>query len=125
MATKRVFEIAKEQGLSSREVVTRLKEAGLDVSAAASTVDEAEALKVLANGSGPAVEEKPPRSTRRRAPKPKDEPKPKAEEPPPPPVVEEPAAPEPEPEVTKPARGKGPKVVEPTPEPAVQAAPPA
>src|SRR3954451_14493255 len=126
MATKRVFEIAKEQGLSSREVVTRLKEAGLDVSAGASTVGEAEALKVLANGSGPAVEEKPPRSTRRRAPKPKAEIKPKAEEPAPPPVVEEPvAAPEPEPEVTKPARAKAPKVVEPTPEPVVQAEPPA
>src|SRR5213083_195042 len=82
MATKRVFEIAKEQGLSSREVVTRLKEAGLDVSAAASTVDEAEALKVLANGAGPVVEEKP-RPTRRRATK-KAEPKeeaPKAKEP--------------------------------------------
>src|SRR4051795_10354987 len=77
MATKRVFEIAKEQGLSSREVVTRLKEAGLDVSAAASTVDEAEALKVLANGSGPAVEEKPRPVRRRAAPKPKAEPKPK------------------------------------------------
>src|SRR3954470_23982435 len=69
MATKRVFEIAKEQGLSSREVVPRLKEAGLDVSAAASTVDEAEALKVLANGSGPAVagEAKPAPRPRPRA----------------------------------------------------------
>src|SRR5436190_13174270 len=117
MATKRVFEIAKDQGLSSREVVNRLKEAGLDVSAAASTVDEAEALKALANGSGPVVEEKPKRSTRRRAPaKPKVEPK--AEEPAPPPVVEEPEPAAPEPEVAKPARGKGPKVVEaPAPEP--------
>src|SRR4051794_39817569 len=113
MATKRVFEIAKEQGLSSREVVARLKEAGLDVSAAASTVDEAEALKVLANGSGPAVEEKPPRSTRRRAAKPKAEAKPTAEEAAPAPIVDEPEPPAPEPEVAKPARGKGPKIVEP------------
>src|SRR3954468_20787514 len=94
MADKRVFEIAKDQGLSSREVVNRLKEAGLDVSAAASTVDEAEALKVLGNGAAPVVEEKP-RPTRRRATKAKAEPKeeaPKAE------VVEKEEAPaEPEP----------------------------
>jgi translation initiation factor IF-2 len=66
MAEKRVFEIAKEQGLSSREVVTRLKEAGLDVSAAASPVDEAAALKVLANGGAPKDEPKPI-SKRRKA----------------------------------------------------------
>ncbi len=58
MADKRVFEIAKQQGLSTREVVTRLKEAGLDVSAAASTVDEAAALKVLSNGGAPAADPK-------------------------------------------------------------------
>src|SRR4051812_747121 len=107
MATKRVFEIAKQQGLSTREVVNRpkkagpppggggnrLKEAGLDVSAAASTVDEAEAMKVLGNGAAPVVEEKP-RPTRRRATKAKAEPKeeaPKAE------VVEETEAPAAEP----------------------------
>ncbi|MCW2966837.1 MAG: hypothetical protein JWM71_609, partial [Solirubrobacteraceae bacterium] len=66
MAEKRVFEIAKEQGLSSREVVARLKEAGLDVSAAASPVDEAAALKVLANGGAPKDEPKPI-SKRRKA----------------------------------------------------------
>src|SRR3954447_11981303 len=119
MATKRVFEIAKEQGLSSREVVTRLKEAGLDVSAAASTVDEAEALKVLANGSGPAVEEKPPRPTRRRAPAKKAKAEPKVEEETTTAPVEEPKAAEPEKEAPapKPARGKGPKIVEAPPEP--------
>ena len=39
MAEKRVFEIAKQHGLSSKQVVERLKEAGLDASNAASVVD--------------------------------------------------------------------------------------
>ncbi len=79
MADKRVFEIAKEHGLSSREVVSRLKEAGLDVSAAASTVDEAAALKALGNGAGPATEEAKPRPVRRRATKKAAEPEPEPE----------------------------------------------
>jgi translation initiation factor IF-2 len=48
MSKKRVYEIAKEQGLSSKELLDRLIAAGLDVKAAASTVDEAMALKALA-----------------------------------------------------------------------------
>ena len=48
MSKKRVYEIAKEQGLSSKELLDRLTAAGLDVKAAASTVDEAMALKALA-----------------------------------------------------------------------------
>jgi translation initiation factor IF-2 len=55
MAKKRVHEIAKEQGMSSADVLMRLRDAGLDVTAAASTVDEAEALRALGgNGSAPA-----------------------------------------------------------------------
>jgi translation initiation factor IF-2 len=55
MAKKRVHEIAKEQGMSSADVLTRLRDAGFDVTAAASTVDEAEALRALGgNGSAPA-----------------------------------------------------------------------
>ncbi len=51
MSKKRVHEIAKEQGISSKQLIAKLKAAGLDVSAAASTVDEAAALKALgANG---------------------------------------------------------------------------
>jgi translation initiation factor IF-2 len=47
MAKKRVYELAKERGLSSKELLQKLQAAGLDVKAAASTVDEAEALKTL------------------------------------------------------------------------------
>ena len=55
MAKKRVHEIAKEQGMSSADVLTRLRDAGFDVTAAASTVDEADALRALGgNGSAPA-----------------------------------------------------------------------
>ena len=63
MAKKRVYEIAKEKGVSSKELLTALQAAGVDVKAAASTVDEAEAVKVLsgsaAAGSAPSVTSSP------------------------------------------------------------------
>src|SRR3954447_21992908 len=40
MAKKRVHEIAKERGISSKEVLAVLQKAGLDVKASASSVDE-------------------------------------------------------------------------------------
>jgi translation initiation factor IF-2 len=49
---KRVHEIAKERGLSTKDVLDRLQAAGLDVRAPASTVDEAAALRALGNGGG-------------------------------------------------------------------------
>jgi translation initiation factor IF-2 len=53
MSKKRVYEIAKEQGVSSKELLERLTAAGVDVKAAASTVDEAAALRALApDGAG-------------------------------------------------------------------------
>jgi len=56
MAKKRVHEIAKEQGMSSADVLTKLRAAGFDVTAAASTVDEADALRALGgNGAAPAA----------------------------------------------------------------------
>jgi translation initiation factor IF-2 len=51
MAKKRVYEIAKEKGLSSKDLLERLQAAGVDVKAAASTIEEADALKVL-SGEG-------------------------------------------------------------------------
>jgi translation initiation factor IF-2 len=51
MAKKRVHEIAKERDLESKEVLARLKEAGLEVTTASSSVDEAEAAKALGNGA--------------------------------------------------------------------------
>jgi translation initiation factor IF-2 len=64
MSKKRVHEIAKEQGLSSKELLERLKAAGVEVKAAASSIDEAVALKALGangasgNGSSAAVKSK-------------------------------------------------------------------
>jgi translation initiation factor IF-2 len=52
MTKKRVHEIAKEQGLSSKELLDKLKAAGVEAKAAASSIDEAAALKALGiNGS--------------------------------------------------------------------------
>ncbi len=47
---KRVHEIAKERGLEAKDVLARLKAAGVDVKASSSSVDEEVAKRVLANG---------------------------------------------------------------------------
>ncbi len=47
---KRVHEIAKERGLPAKEVLQKLKAAGIEVKAASSSVDEAVALRALGNG---------------------------------------------------------------------------
>src|SRR5712691_10521991 len=53
MANKRVHEIAKEQGISSKELLAALEKAGVAAKAAASSVDEDAALKALGrNGAG-------------------------------------------------------------------------
>jgi translation initiation factor IF-2 len=51
MSKKRVHEIAKEHGLSSKELLEKLKAAGVEAKAAASSVDEALALKALDVGA--------------------------------------------------------------------------
>ncbi len=50
--SKRVHEIAKERGLPPKEVLAQLQAAGLKVKAVSSSVDEADALRVLGNGGG-------------------------------------------------------------------------
>jgi translation initiation factor IF-2 len=56
MSKKRVHEIAKEQKVSSKDLLERLHAAGIDAKAAASSVDEASALKALgANGASAAA----------------------------------------------------------------------
>src|SRR3954467_7895315 len=56
MAEKKVHEIAKERGMSASDALLKLRAAGIDVTAAASVVDEAEALRALgANGSAAAA----------------------------------------------------------------------
>jgi translation initiation factor IF-2 len=49
---KRVHEIAKANGLTSKEVIAALKKAGIEVTAAASSVEEDVARKALAGGDG-------------------------------------------------------------------------
>ncbi len=51
MSKKRVHEIAKEHGLSSKELLERLKAAGIEAKAAASSVEESAALKALGIGA--------------------------------------------------------------------------
>ncbi len=53
MTKKRVHEIAKEHGLTSKELLEKLHAAGVDAKAAASSVEESAALKVL-GASAPA-----------------------------------------------------------------------
>jgi translation initiation factor IF-2 len=55
MSKKRVHEIAKEHGLSSKELLEKLKAAGVEAKAAASSVDEAVALKALDVGAAEAA----------------------------------------------------------------------
>jgi translation initiation factor IF-2 len=51
MAKKRVHEIAKERGISSKEVLAILQKAGFDVKAAASSVDEGDIAKAFSGGA--------------------------------------------------------------------------
>jgi translation initiation factor IF-2 len=52
LSKKRVHEIAKAKGLTSKEVIAALNAAGIDVTAAASSVEEDVALKALAGSDG-------------------------------------------------------------------------
>ncbi|HET7054622.1 MAG TPA: translation initiation factor IF-2 [Solirubrobacterales bacterium] len=71
MAKKRVHEIAKAQGLSSKELLAALKAAGVEAKAAASSVEESEALRAIAaakgNGGGTATAEKPKAAPKAKA----------------------------------------------------------
>ena len=53
--SKRVHEIAKERGLPAKEVLEKLRAAGINVKAVSSSVDEAAAAKALGNGAPPAA----------------------------------------------------------------------
>src|SRR5438552_17040489 len=55
MSKKRVHEIAKEHGLSSKELLEKLRAAGVEAKAAASSVEESTALEALGlSPNGPA-----------------------------------------------------------------------
>jgi translation initiation factor IF-2 len=80
VAKKRVHEIAKAQGIASKELLAALNAAGIEAKAAASSVEEEQALQALsaakADGGGTATATKPkPRAEA----KPAAKPKPKAE----------------------------------------------
>ncbi|HET7120362.1 MAG TPA: translation initiation factor IF-2 [Solirubrobacterales bacterium] len=65
MAKKRVHEIAKAQGVSSKELLAALKAAGVEAKAAASSVEEADALKAIGakgNGGAEAPKQAAPRA---------------------------------------------------------------
>jgi translation initiation factor IF-2 len=73
VAKKRVHEIAKAQGLQSKEVLAALKSAGIEAKAAASSVEEADALKAIQaakgdGGAAVATKEKPKPAAKAEAP---------------------------------------------------------
>jgi len=68
VAKKRVHEIAKAQGVSSKELLAALKKAGVEAKAAASSVEESEALKALGDGNS-ATATKPKAQAKPAAPK--------------------------------------------------------
>jgi translation initiation factor IF-2 len=82
MAKKRVHEIAKERGISSKEVLAVLQKAGLDVKAAASSVDEDDIKRAFSNGAEASADAEAPAKADAegdgakagQAPKPKQEP---------------------------------------------------
>jgi translation initiation factor IF-2 len=59
MSKKRVHEIAKEQGISSKDLLAKLNAAGVSAKAAASSVEEADALRVLGANGATATASKP------------------------------------------------------------------
>jgi len=65
MAKKRVHEIAKERGITSKEALAALKKAGLEVTTASSSVEEADAAKAFANGAS--ATEAPAKETKAEA----------------------------------------------------------
>jgi translation initiation factor IF-2 len=68
VAKKRVHEIAKAQGLSSKELLAALKKAGIEAKAAASSVEEADALKALPGNGATAANAEPKAAAKPAAP---------------------------------------------------------
>ena len=65
--SKRVHEIAKERGLPAKEVLEKLRAAGINVKAVSSSVDEAAAAKALGNGAPPAAGDAAPADAPRKS----------------------------------------------------------
>jgi translation initiation factor IF-2 len=67
LARKRVHEIAKARGLTSKEVLAALNAAGIEAKAAASSVEEADALKALDGAGGGAAPAEAPKAAEPKA----------------------------------------------------------
>jgi translation initiation factor IF-2 len=82
VAKKRVHEIAKAQGVSSKELLAALKAAGVEAKAAASSVEEGDALKAIAaakgNGGAQPAAKKAPATSAQESAAPAKAPAPKA-----------------------------------------------
>jgi translation initiation factor IF-2 len=91
VAKKRVHEIAKAQGVSSKELLAALKKAGVEAKAAASSVEESDALKALGDGNS-ATATKPKAETKAAPPKEAAKPAAKAEAKPAPAKAKKPAS---------------------------------
>jgi translation initiation factor IF-2 len=106
VAKKRVHEIAKAQGVSSKELLAALKAAGVEAKAAASSVEEADAMKAIsaAKGNGGAEAKKAPARQAAPAAAPQA---PAAAKPPAAQAKPGPAAPKKAPTSTKPVRAAG------------------
>ncbi|MDJ0959206.1 MAG: translation initiation factor IF-2 [Acidimicrobiia bacterium] len=110
MAKQRVYELARELGLESKEVLARAQELGIEVKTASSGLDEdAVALVKLSYQEG-AAEQAEPEATAEPEPAPEPEPEPVAVEPEPE-SAPEPAPAEPAPEVTAVAEATPPEPV--------------
>ncbi len=106
MAKTRIYELARELDIESKDVLDAAKELGFEVKTASSGLEDDQIAAVKASLGGLAPAKSEPEPVVETAPKPKPKPKPKPE-----PVVQ--AAPEPKPE----------PVVQATPEPVVEDAP--
>jgi translation initiation factor IF-2 len=113
VAKKRVHEIAKAQGVSSKELLAALKAAGIEAKAAASSVEEADALRAIgaSNGGGTATQAppKPKEAPAKPAPAPKAEPAPTKAAAPAAKPAQAPAAPAPP--KRDPNRPPGPRII--------------
>ncbi len=81
MSRKRVYEIAKEQGVTSKDLLAALAAAGIEAKAAASSVDEGDALKALGKGAGNPTAGGERKAAEPTASKPKQAAKPKSSKP--------------------------------------------
>ena len=108
MSKRRVHEIAKEAGVASKDLLAALKAAGVEVKAAASNVEEADAKKALASLGGKPAEAKKPAAKPKEPAKPKPKaaakPEPKSEAKPAAAKPSDPAAAKPAPTSKKPVR---------------------